>query len=260
MSQIRQNIFMTVALLIGLGLIILSFYLTPLVETPLVEKSTDRAKQAVRGVQILGVAIFCISVTKLTCQGRASNFNILLGIMFLLGGVCTGLFAIIHNDCVDARKFTPYALGVSVSIIVGTLVAIVVHNRKREIAEEPKQRPVISDQDLKKIVRGQNNEFNMLKNKQSDDESNVASETTTPESEDFYDAPEKTKEELLHELLDDSQNFDRYLRNVDKKAKSSKIPPRAPSSFVVKDSPKATLSTDYHPLKSTRRDNIDPEN
>ena len=248
----RQNIFMAVALLIGLGLIVLSFYLTPLVEN-----STDRAKQAVRGVQILGVAIFCISATKLTCQGSHSNFNILLGIMFLLGGVCTGLFSIIHNDCVDARTFTPYALGVSVCIMIGSFIGIFVHNRKTKIKESVKSRSGVPREILDQNIRVQNNE--MLNKQSDDDESNDSSETTTPESEDFYEAPQETKDEILRKLLDHDlinlsdhdrlQNFEKFIRNLNIGAKSSKMPPTKPSSF--KDSPKATLSINDHPLKST---------
>jgi len=316
----RQNIFMTVALLIGLGLIVLSFYLTPLVE----KNSTDRAKQATRGVQILGVAIFCISATKLTCQGSHSNFNILLGIMLLLGGVCTGLFSIIHNDCVDARTFTPYALGVSVCIMIGSLIgiliAIIVHYRKTKtkIKEAAKPRYGVYPEQLAKLALNQEDEFKLKNQESDDDESNIASETTTPDSkqsddesnEQFFDAHKniyhdatekikKTKKELFHELLDDSEeqwrveaerlrakadqtasvnkalrlrqqaqelsseaerlkaqklssdvDFDRFPRNAEKRAKYSKMQPREPSS--LKDSPKATLSTD-HPLKSIIR-------
>ena len=190
----RQNIFMAVALLIGLSLIVLSFYLTPLVEN-----STDRAKQATRGVQILGVAIFCISATKLTCQGSHSNFNILLGIMFLLGGVCTGLFSIIHNDCVDARTFTPYALGVSVCIMIGSFIGIFVHNRKTKIKESVSRSGVPREQ-LKEDAMKQEDYFK----KQHDIDS---SRETTPNSGDTPEttpnSDEKTKN-LMKDLLDNS--------------------------------------------------------
>lgn len=183
----RQNIFMAVALLIGLGLIVLSFYLTPLVEN-----STDRAKQATRGVQILGVAIFCISATKLTCQGSDSNFNILLGIMFLLGGVCTGLFSIIHKDCVDARTFTPYALGVSVCIMIGSFIGIFVHNRKTKMKEAVKPRYGISKGKLNELALNQEGEFKKLQNEESDDQSqsDFDSEITSEPEDEFHEVDE----------------------------------------------------------------------
>jgi len=291
----RQNIFMAVALLIGLGLIVLSFYLTPLVEN-----STDRAKQATRGVQILGVAIFCVSATKLTCQESDSNFNILLGIMFLLGGVCTGLFSIIHNDCVDARTFTPYALGVSVCIMIGSFIGILVNTRKTKtkIKDAANPRSVISQGQLAELALNQQREINMLKNEQfDDDESN---ETFFDAHKNIYhDATEKiekTKGEKIHELLYDSaeqwreeaerlrakadaplnkaeaqrlqqqaqalsseadrlqaQSSDVVFNRFPRPRAKSSMPPRAPSSFVVKNSPKTTQSTNSpHPL--------DPEN
>jgi len=199
----RQNIFMAVALLIGLGLIVLSFYLTPLVE----KKSTDRAKQATRGVQILGVAIFCISATKLTCQGSHSNFNILLGIMFLLGAVCTGLFSIIHNDCVDARTFTPYALGVSVCIMIGSFIGIIVHIRKIKIIKESeKPRYVVSEQEFNKLALEQEDSF------QNDDIDSESSTETTP------DTSQLRQKEIMEHLLQgykptQDKDFPRYDKN-----------------------------------------------
>ena len=192
----RQNIFMTVALLIGLGLIVLSFYLTPLVEN-----STDRAKQATRGVQILGVAIFCISATKLTCQESDSNFNILLGIMFLLGGVCTGLFSIIHNDCVDARTFTPYALGVSVCIMIGSFIGIFVNNRKTKIKEDAKPRYGISREQLEEDAMKQQQDY--FKNDGIDSESSTE---TTPNSDDIPES-RRLRQDLLQKYDHNPQDI-----------------------------------------------------
>ena len=192
----RQNIFMAVALLIGLGLIVLSFYLTPLVEN-----STDRAKQATRGVQILGVAIFCISATKLTCQGSHSNFNMLLGIMFLLGGVCTGLFSIIHNDCVDARTFTPYALGVSVCIMIGSFIGIFVHNRKTKIKESVKPRYGISKEQLKEDAMKQQQNYFQNDSIDSDD-----TPETTPNSDDIPESRE-LRQDLLQKYKHNPQDI-----------------------------------------------------
>ena len=192
----RQNIFMAVALLIGLGLIVLSFYLTPLVEN-----STDRAKQATRGVQILGVAIFCISATKLTCQGSHSNFNILLGIMFLLGGVCTGLFSIIHNDCVDARTFTPYALGVSVCIMIGSFIGIFLHNRKTKIKEAANPRYGISREQLEKDAMKQQQDY--FQNDGIDSESSTE---TTPNSDDIPES-RQLRQDLLQKYDHNPQDI-----------------------------------------------------
>jgi len=191
----RQNIFMAVALLIGLGLIVLSFYLTPLVEN-----STDRAKQATRGVQILGVAIFCISATKLTCQESDSNFNILLGIMFLLGGVCTGLFSIIHNDCVDARTFTPYALGVSVCIMIGSFIGIFVNNRKTKLKEAVKPRDGVSREQLEEDAMKQQKYF------QNDDIDSESSTETTPNSDDIPES-RQLRQDLLQKYDHNPQDI-----------------------------------------------------
>ena len=125
----NQTFFMAVSLLIGLALIISSFYLTPLVEN-----STDRAKQSVIGVQILGVAILSILGTKLTCQGNPRDFDILLGIMFVFVGVAAGLFGVIYTDCVESREFTIYALNISIGIvftIIGLLIYIFFYKRKK---------------------------------------------------------------------------------------------------------------------------------
>ena len=124
-----QTFFIAVALLIGLGLIISSVHLTPLVEN-----STDRAKQSVIGVQILGVAILSILGTKLTCQGSPRDFDILLSIMLVFIGVAVGLFWVIYTDCVESREFTIYALSISIGIfftIIGLLIYIFVYKRKK---------------------------------------------------------------------------------------------------------------------------------
>ena len=124
-----QTFFMAVALLIGLGLILSSVHLTPLVEN-----STDRAKQSVIGVQILGVAILSILGTKLTCQGSPRDFDILLSIMLVFVGVAVGLFWVIYTDCVESREFTIYALSISIGIfftIIGLLIYIFVYKRRK---------------------------------------------------------------------------------------------------------------------------------
>jgi hypothetical protein len=134
-----QTFFIAVALLIGLGLILSSVHLTPLVET-----STDRAKQSVIGVQILGVAILSILGTKLTCQGSPRDFDILLSIMLVFVGVAVGLFWVIYTDCVESREFTIYALSISIGIfftIIGLLIYIFVYKRR-------KSEPTINYEDL----------------------------------------------------------------------------------------------------------------
>jgi hypothetical protein len=136
-----QTFFMAVALLIGLGLIISSVHLTPLVEN-----STDRAKQSVIGVQILGVAILSILGTKLTCQGSPRDFDILLSIMLVFVGVAVGLFWVIYTDSVESREFTIYALSISIGIfftIIGLLIYIFVYKRR-------KSEPTINYEDLYK--------------------------------------------------------------------------------------------------------------
>jgi hypothetical protein len=124
-----QTFFIAVALLIGLSLIISSVHLTPLVEN-----STDRAKQSVIGVQILGVAILSILGTKLTCQGSPRDFDILLSIMLVFVGVAVGLFWVIYTDSVESREFTIYALSISIGIfftIIGLLIYIFVYKRRK---------------------------------------------------------------------------------------------------------------------------------
>jgi hypothetical protein len=162
--------------------------------------------------------------------------------MFLLGGVCTGLFSIIHNDCVDARTFTPYALGVSVSIIVGSFFAILVHNRKTKIKEAEEPRYGISQDQLNELALNQEHFF-----RKRDYDDSESSTKTTPDTSQLLQ-----KEKMEHLLqgykptLEDKEEFTfpRYdpsdISDISKQVKqakfrrklfesSPKLPPKSPS-------------------------------
>ena len=101
--------------------------------TPLVKDSSDRAQQSTQILQILGIVITSISFTRLVmCKTKKIPNTVVIALLIALLGVTTGLFAIIHADCEDARIYTSYSLGFTV-LILASLIFL----KSRRKAKEP---------------------------------------------------------------------------------------------------------------------------
>lgn len=106
--------FIIFTLLFGIGLIVLSFVLEPFVKV-----SSERSQNALKCIQILGIVILCISGAKLVSGNDNKNVSLCLS-MLVLGIAVTTLTTIIHIDCDDAKKYTPYVLAASVVLILSS--------------------------------------------------------------------------------------------------------------------------------------------
>jgi len=145
-----ETIFMLLALTFGLVLISLSIKITPLVKD-----SSDRAQQATKILQILGIVITSISFTRLFCKGKEIHFNILGFFMTLLGGSATSLFIIICADCEKARNFAIPGCIVSGCIFIGSMISILVRHLSGLTEDEIKSMKVGAKLQNEKILEKQ---------------------------------------------------------------------------------------------------------
>ena len=127
------KIFLYYTLFFGLILTICSFILTPKVKD-----TTDRAEKSANGIQVLGVALFCISATILLCGADikdSSKKDIFLGLLILASGiVITTLASIVHTDCEDAKALSSVLIGFGVLSIVLSFVFFGLKFKNRKVS------------------------------------------------------------------------------------------------------------------------------
>ena len=125
--------FLYYTLFFGLILTICSFILTPKVKD-----TTDRAEKSANGIQVLGVALFCISATILLCGANikdSSKKDIFLGLLILASGiVITTLASIVHTDCEDAKALSSVLIGFGVLSIVLSFVIFGLKFKNRKVS------------------------------------------------------------------------------------------------------------------------------
>lgn len=85
-------------------------------------KCSNKTKNALRGMLILGVMSISISATLLACscclEGTIIGTEIYLSFIILFGIVLTTLASIIHSDCKEAKAATPLLITAGVLMIV----------------------------------------------------------------------------------------------------------------------------------------------
>lgn len=129
--NINMNIFLILLLCIGLALTVCSFILASYVAD-----CSIHAQNAHRGLLTMGVALFSISGTMLSCQ-CAVNFdkggsllsNVFPVFIFAIGIITFGLIITINNECkgsktVNKTKTTPTLIPIMLSLsVIVTLAA-----------------------------------------------------------------------------------------------------------------------------------------
>jgi len=117
-----MNVFMCILIAMGLTLTIYSFVLAESVSA-----CNVNAQNALRGLLTLGVILFTIPATLFlfkcsTPQFEDSKLGIAFVVFLLALGITTmGLVATIHKECENARKSTPFLLGLSILITIASI-------------------------------------------------------------------------------------------------------------------------------------------
>ena len=108
-----MKMFMIAMVVVGLVLTIFAFKIAPHTD----KCDSKKASHATRGLLVLGVAILTIASTYLACgcgnssseSSKYSNMTLVV-VMMLLGIVVIVLTSVIHSECHNARKDTPFLL------------------------------------------------------------------------------------------------------------------------------------------------------
>jgi hypothetical protein len=120
--KLSMKMFMVLLLIVGLILTIYSFAIAPDVTN-----CSANAQNAVRGLLVMGVALFSITGTVLAFRCHSSNSGLepIIGMTFivlllLISSTTIGLVSVIHKECEAARSKTPVLLGLSILVTVVT--------------------------------------------------------------------------------------------------------------------------------------------
>lgn len=125
MEKIPMKIFMGIILVIGLALIVCSFLISGSVT-----ECNVKVQNALRGLLVMGVALFTVSATilALNCNEKSASGIALIVILFLLSTITIGLISTIYQ-CDDTKKDNGTILNVmlimSIFVTLGSFAYIV---------------------------------------------------------------------------------------------------------------------------------------
>lgn len=116
--QLSMGMFMGLIFIVGLVLTIYAFKISPLVN-----KCSNKSQNSVRGLLTIGIMMISFSLMYMVCdcgiKVKTGTIGMLFVIvMFVLGIITITLLSIIHAECKEAQKNTPFLLSLSVMTTV----------------------------------------------------------------------------------------------------------------------------------------------